>query len=376
MKRVKKLHLLLFIFMCIACLRMEPFRTVSLAAEAETVTFTPSDDASQNGRELNLLLNDDVERTIIFPESGTIKVDRALWIGSNKTVIANDCVIVQTKDATGLFYHVVDKTNYKSICNVTIQGGTWKSAYNDANVNFRFAHGSDITIDGCTIPTNYQAHGIELIACKNVTIKNCTVLASGEASSTSLEEAIQIDIASPATAPSCAEDGAKYVAGQTCENITVKNCTIRGSRGVCCNFTSTSDGKYLNKFHKNIKIIGNTITGTSSQALTLHNTVGFTVKNNTLITKDKRYEDHYSDGLTIEMFGNYSKSSSYKNVISGNTIKGGRYSIYMYSLSDSKYGTTTVKSNKLYCRQGAENAMRIEKCTKVVSSKNKSCTWK
>lgn len=347
----------------------------SYAAEAETVSFTPSKDAAENGRTLTALLGDDSPRTIVFPENGTIKIDRVLWVGDNKTILANGCTIIQTKSRAPLVLNAVDRTNYKSTRNVRIVGGTWKTVGNNANVAFRFAHSSNLALEDCTIPTNYQAHGIELIACKNVTIKGCTVLASGNASDTSLEEAIQIDVATPATAPSCADAGTKYVNGQTCENITVKNCTVRGSRGICCNFTDTSNKKYINKFHKNIKIIGNTITGTSSQALTLHNTVGFTVKNNRIITKSKRYSQSYSDGLSIAMFGSFADSAKYKNSIVNNTIKGGRCCISMNSATNSKFGETTVKSNKLYCKSGANNAMKLAKCTRLIRTKNETHQW-
>lgn len=375
MRNFKKHRRLFLTFCCALLFGLLASHDYSYAAEEETCDFVPSSDAAENGRALTSLLADDSKRTIVFPKSGKIQIDRVLWVGDNKTIIANDCTIIQTKSASPLILNTVDKTAYKSTRNVRIVGGTWKTVGNNANVAFRFAHSSNISLEGCTIPTNYQAHGIELIACKNVTVKNCTVLANGKASDTSLEEAIQIDVASPATAPSCASAGAKYANGQTCENITVKNCTIRGSRGICCNFTDTSDKKYINKFHKNIKIIGNTITGTSSQAVALHNTVGFTVKNNKITTKNNRYTLSYSDGLSIAMFGSFADSAKYKNSIINNTIKGGRHCIYMSSSTGSRFGATTVKSNQLYCKKGTDNAIKIEKCTKLVSSKNGKHQW-
>lgn len=348
----------------------------SYGAEGETIEFVPSEDAAVNGRTLTALLKDDEKRTIVFPQSGEIRIDRVLWIGDNKTIIANDCTIIQTKKTAPLILHEIDQTNFKSLRNVTVIGGTWKTVGNSANVGFRFAHASNITLDGCSVPVNYQAHGISIIACKDVTVKNCTVLASGKATDTSLEEAIQIDVATAATAPVCAESGKQFAKGQTCENITIKNCTLRGSRGLCCNFTRTENNKYVNKFHKNIKIIGNTITGTSAQSLTLHNTVGFTVKGNTLITKNKRYDTTYSDGLNITMLGTYASSAKYKNSIVNNTIKGGRFSLYIGSITDSRFGPTTIRSNKLYCRKGAANALKVGQCTKLIKSKNKTYTWK
>ncbi len=60
-----------------------------------------------------------------------------------------------------------------------------------------FSHGSNVTIDGVTILSNYQSHAIELIAMKNTTVQNSTLKVQGRKKKKSVEEALQIDVAAP-----------------------------------------------------------------------------------------------------------------------------------------------------------------------------------
>lgn len=75
----------------------------------------------------------------------------------------------------------------------------------------RFAHGKNLTFDGVNIDTNYQGHGLELIACKDCVVKNCKILAKNNKTKNkmSVEEALQIDIATPLTAPGILREGGK-----------------------------------------------------------------------------------------------------------------------------------------------------------------------
>jgi hypothetical protein len=51
--------------------------------------------------------------------------------------------------------------------------------------------------------------------------------------------------------------------------------------------------------------------------------------------------------------------------ITGNTIKGGRQAVQVYSHTSSKFGYVTVTGNKLYCRKGAQNALKAGKAQTV-----------
>lgn len=266
-----------------------------------------------------------------------------------------------------------DKANYNAINNVTIIGGTWKSSDPDnfKSSMFQFVHGNNITIKGATIEANYRAHGIELIACKNVVIENCTLLGYGTPEKGSVEEQIQIDIANKATAPSVASKyGDKYCNNNCCQNITIKNCTVEGCRGVCANYARADEKSYDN-FHKNIVITGCKLKGLTAEGLALFNVAGATIKNNTIISESDRTTESYSVGLNLQLFGNNKDASKSKYIFQNNTVKGGREGLLTYSHSDAVFGQITAKKNKCYSINGKEKALCIYSAKKLVNKKNK-----
>lgn len=338
---------------------------------------------TEYGKALNLLLGDNKKRVVTLPKK-KIYLDRLIWVGSNKTINAKGATIIQHTDMP-LIAHNCTKTDYKSLKNFTINGGTWTfkdiSKAKKATSLLRFNHAKNITIKNATIDTNYVCHAVELIACKDVKITNCKMVAKGKQKNDKYAEPLQIDIATKATAPSCAEYGKKFVQGQTCKNITVKNCTIKGSRGICTNKTDTEGGKWLKKHHVNVTITGCTVTGMATEALCLHNVAGVTVKNNKVYSKGS--DDNYNNGIYLASFGSFKNLSSYKNVFSGNTVKGGKRAIYIatyrggtYKIEKShQFGATTIKKNKLYAKSGAANALTAVGCKSVSKSGNKLYRW-
>ena len=341
-------------------------------------TMYDLDNPHYNGVALNNLITGNKKKKIRLPK-GTWKTDRTIVPGSNTTIIATGTHVFQTDNQKNVIMHEPVSTDYKSLTNVKIKGGTWEIKDNKkqlrATSTFRFNFASGITLDGCTVLTNYKSHAVELIACKNIKVKGCKLIAKGKTISDSLEEALQIDISTKATAPSVAPYGAKFVKGQTCSDITVQNCTISGSRGLCANKTDTQGEKYLGKYHRNIKVIGCTITGMTSEAVALHNAVGLTVKNNTIISKGKRTDTVYTIGLNIETFKKNAISSKYRNTITGNTIKGGLHGLYIGAVAGNKFGPTTVKNNKIYCKKGKKNALSVNDCSKKSVKGNKLYKW-
>ncbi len=353
---------------------------VAVYNEDGQMVYQPIGDAVKDRQALNELLGGDEKKTLVIPSGKTVKIDALIRIGSNTTIIATGATIVQTTAGKGLISHYVDGSNYNAIKNVTINGGTWKNSKNTGEYTaMRFVHGYNITVKNATVNCNYQSHSLEFIACKKVVVSKCTLKASNNKtkSSTSVEEALQIDIATPKTAPGVySETGKKkYVNGQICQDITIKNSTISGSRGICSNYAS-QETKFQNKYHKNITITGCKITGTSAEAVALFNAVGVTLKNNTIKTKSTRAETAYANGVTMILWKNNSKTSSYKNTISGNTIYGMYRGLAIYSKCSSKYGTTTIKNNKIYVKKTKNNALYVQNCKKVKKSSNKTAIWK
>ncbi len=335
--------------------------------------------AKLNAAALTRLCEGNQEKTIVIPAGADVKINYAIKIGDNTTIKADGATIIQTDSKKGMMANDVDALNYNSLKNVKIIGGTWKTASGAGlkGTMFKFAHAQNILFDGCNISSNYAGHSIELIACKNATVQNCVINGVGSASKTCLEEQIQIDIATPKTAPGIVQYGAKYVNGQTCKNIKILNNTIKGARGVCANFAS-KESKFKSKFHSNITVSGNTITGVRSEALALFNTTSATVTNNKIYSKGSRTSSAYTVGLHCALFGKAPKFiKKAKITISGNTIKGGRQAVQVYSHTGSKYGKVSITKNKLYCKKGKKNALKAPKqsISKVSTKGNKTYKW-
>lgn len=325
-----------------------------------------------NSNTLNTLCSGDQKKTIVIPAGSRVELTNVVYLGSNTTIIADGATIVMLSDDKGIFSNKPDAVKYRSLTNVKIQGGTWKitDKQNACSV-MAFNHGSNLEIDNVTILSNYESHAIELIAMKNVTVKNSTLKVDGKRKKNSVEEALQIDVATPTTAPALVPYGKKYVKGQTCKNIKILNNQIEGSRGVCANYCNTAGGKYINKFHDNIVIQGNTMIGYSAEGCTLYNTLHAVVKNNRILTYSARKNKSYSVGLNITIQGKASKKklNTSKITVTKNTVYGYRQGIQVVTRSSSQYKTAIVKNNKSYA-SSKKNAVVVSGSKSVKNIKN------
>lgn len=390
-KKIKKTVISLF---AAAALAASQFACAVSAADAEyiylsgkkiarvkengSVVLINQKDPHLNGRAINYLLNNDKRLTLVFPPE-RIETDRGMTLGSNKTILATGATIYQVNPQKQIINNNCTKLNYRSIENISITGGRWEIADNARMLRdtstVRFNHGQNIKLSNMTVMTNYRSHGVEIIACRNMTLSGCKVIAEGTPSATCLEEAVQIDLASKATAPTVAQFGEQYVQGQTCYNITVQNCTIKGGRGLCCNKTATENKRFYNCYHKNIVVTGCDITGVTSEALCMHNTYGVTVKNNVIRSLGTRLDKTYSIGLNVASFGNVNCTSMPNNII-GNTVYGGLYGICVRAQEGSTvFGTTNVKNNTIYCKKGTKNCKYVKNCRSYTASGNKVYKW-
>ena len=308
-------------------------------------------------------------------------VDYYISLNSNNSINATGAKIIVAK---GAVRNDPDnyKTDYSSMSNVRIKGGSWVSPNKSGNsgTTFSFAHCRNITLENMDIRTTHaDGHAIELVGCDGVNIRKCTILAQGTGKATSVEEMVQIDLATPLTAPFLE---AKFQNGLPCKNITVSDCTITGSRGLGANFAGR-EPKFINKYRSNIKVLNNKLTGKTSEALALFNTINATVKNNTIITNSKRTGDSHSIGCHVALFGTIPGFSKGKITVEKNTIKGGRQAFQLCSHTKSQYGTLQIKNNKLYCKKGKANALKVtvnakkkKSAKKVINKKNTLKKWK
>lgn len=316
-------------------------------------------------------LKEDGEVTLVKGE--TYKVSKTISLKDGWSIDATGATIYCDR---AVFSNELTKTNYGSLKNVKIKGGTWLSDSKQGYMKtyIHFTHASNIELSDMTInSTNYEGHTIELVACKNVTIKNCKITPKGKAGKKSVEEPLQIDLATGTTYPAIA--GTKFANGATCKNIKIIGCTIKGNRGICANY-SPRESKYFNKFHENITIKNCKITGVCSEAVALFNTAGATITGNTIITKAPLSRASYSVGCHFHLFGKNSVAKKRKITVSKNVIKGGRQALYFYSQTSQQYGKVTIKNNKLYCKNGAGNALKTVSVSNLTSSGNKTNGWK
>lgn len=341
--------------------------------------FVPIGNAADNRRALNLLMEGNEKKVINI--NNNIHIDTYLRPGNNTTINAGKHTITSDK---GVIINDPTAASYTNFKNLTINGGIWKNSSSSglAGTIMRISYASNISINNATVYTNYKGHGIELISCSNVVVNNCTLKAQGKCSKTCVEEQLQIDLSSPTTAPGLYRLSKKLCNGTPCKNITVKNCTIQGARGICANFAGAgNEAKYrkARNYHSNITIENCNVTGISAEAIALFNTKSATVKNCRITTKTPKSRNSYSVGLAVA----YQKGSApkattkTKNVISltNNTVKGGQQGIFVRSNASKKLGTVIVSGNTVSAKKGKKNAIKVLSAKKVKIAKNKTKKW-
>ena len=354
----------------------------AFALSAQAGVVAPSGEADSYTDKYNIQYELDTTGSVTLMNGGTYYLLGPIYIGSNMQIEATGATLICYRTA---FYNIPQCANYQAIQNLYVNGGTWRFAEAEGyrGSTMKIIHGSNIRLTNMKLRHHHaDGHGIELIACKDAVIKNCDIAPLGESDSKT-EEAVQLDVATHTTAyfleqePFYTDLAPQLQNGATCKNITIDGCKIKGNRGVVANYTKKEGGKYLAKLHENIVLKNNTITSANGEAVALFNTKSATVKNNK-ITCNAKGKDSYTVGLHIASFGKTGALKNGKITVSGNTVKGGRQAIFVYSHTASKFGTVTIKNNKLYCRMGKKNALDArQKCIKKsVQQKNKTYQWK
>ena len=352
--------------------------------KSKQMVLVPSKSASANYKNLNRLMSGNKKKTIVIPKGSTVKLGGVLKPGNNTTIIAKGATVIGKKKSNIIF-----AAPNKKLKNLSIIGGTWRSAdkYGRTGSLFAFSYVKNLVMDGVDCNANYKGHTIELIACTNVTIQNCKVAAIGSNPSNCLEEQIQIDIATKKTAPKIAAYGKKYVQGQTCKNVYILNNTVTGARAVGVNWTDSENGKWRNRFHENIVIKGNTLTGTTSEALAYFNVIGGEISGNSITTNATRTDGNssYTIGIHVAIFGKAPEAMTNSTLtISNNTVWGKRNGIHFKAYFNSnetqclsQLGTVCVTGNTVYCKDGTKKAIVQVKqsCRQLTLSNNSLYVW-
>ena len=331
--------------------------------------FNPSDKANMNCNYLTQLIKGNKKKTIILPPK-KIKMQGTFKPGSNTTIIAKGATIQNTKKGANAM-SITPKSSsskYDSISNIKVIGGKWRAAEKSGRKGPMFWMGfcNHITLDGVDVNCNVEGHAIEIVACRDITIKNCKVVAIGSTKKKEIQEMIQIDISTPRTSSTAARLGKSYVKGQTCRNIRIENNYVKGPIAVGINW----EKKHLSKYHKNMKVLNNELVGTKSAALNLGNTIGFEIKGN----KVKGVK-----GIYVANYGKPPKAlKKAKGIINSNIVKGKKKALKV-NAKNRKIGKLIVTGNKFYCKKGKKKAYskkEIKKSSyKRVIKKNKAYKW-
>lgn len=347
-------------------------RTVAIYNEEGEMMYQPiGDDGVLETQALNYLLGNEQEKTLMIPEGTEIRLNRELTIGSNTTLIVTGVTITQMKDGAGALTNNATDAEYRSLENVTIQGGVWKNKHKKkAYPMICFVQACNMQMEDMTIVTNLQENGIRLLACRDVTLRRCEVRDKNVKSkkNTPVEAAIELD---PAT--SLLTSGLKSVIneqcinGQACQNIKLDKCIVHGGQGIHAVYAKQK--KYRNKLHSKVILSGCTVTGTRAEAVLLENTVGFTIKNNLLITQAGKKKGIHAAGMSVQLYAVRGKTKQMANSVSGNVVYGVRYGMMIRSRTKCLYGRTKIVNNRNHVQITKKKALQVKHC-KVKKLKN------
>jgi len=154
----------------------------------------------------------------------TYAIAAALLIPSNTTLFAYGATVIRGAAIDNLLRNAADGTTggYGANSGITVMGGTWDGATSTYPANnatlLAFGHCTDVTVRDATLQNTTGFHFIEVNACKDVLIDNCTFSGGAEQASTTME-AVQIDAAiSSAQFPWFGPYD-----GRVCNSITVRD---------------------------------------------------------------------------------------------------------------------------------------------------------
>ena len=358
-------------------------RKAGIYTDEKTIELIPGKGANAaraNYRSLNAMLAEEGELTIVIPSGSDIHVNGKLTPTSNKTIIATGATITMKPKTYVL---MTDPT--KKIHDLTVIGGKWRSpdVGGRAGSMFQLAFAKNVTLDGVDVNANFNGHSIEIIACENVTVKNCKVGALGKNSANCKEEQIQVDVSTKKTAPKVAEYGKKWVKGQTCKNIYILNNEVYGARAVGVNYHSS----YPANYHKNIVIKDNKLHSTTSEGIQYFNVIGGEISGNVIRTDATRKDANMSYTIGVHIQNNGKTPAAMKKStisVENNTIYGNRAGIYVLAYFTDNlekcpgpFGKISVKNNTVYCKAGKDSAIGQTRSSakKWVESGNKTYKW-
>ncbi|MDD6155232.1 MAG: right-handed parallel beta-helix repeat-containing protein [Eubacteriales bacterium] len=345
--------------------------------------FKPAGSASANTAKINKLVKGNSKKTIIIPGK-SIKFGGPIYPGNNTKIVCKKGAKLTFTASHAVFFKP-KKTNYGTFSGLYIQGGTWTrndvKKYNNGGSVFSLAHGKNICFEDTNIVYAKGGHGIEIIACENIVVKNNKVHSVGKCKS-DREEAIQIDIAQPVSAPEIARYGKKFVKGTMCKNVLIQGNDVRGGMAIGFNWDNK---KYPNRYHKNCTIDGNKAVGTTANGICVYNIMGLTITNNKAYCLKKNNKDYLYCGIHYENAKGGTAPKGFGNTtltITGNTAKGGMRGIHIGThAKNGVFKRVVLKDNKIYSRKSKADAVNLDfirrHATKeLIDENNELYKWK
>ncbi len=170
--------------------------------------------------------------TVTLPK-GEYTLFQNLNLYSNTVFDLGGSVIKRGEGCASMIRFGESKTEvygYEGYKNITVKNGTLDSDDKGTSSLFRFAHASDVEIDGVIFGnTTDVMHLLTFAACENVTVRNCTfrdMTITGKLGSYNCE-AVQIDVLKEGYFSYPAQDGTPT------RNVTVTGCTFENvPRGI------------------------------------------------------------------------------------------------------------------------------------------------
>lgn len=349
-------------------------QTIATYNEDDEMMYHPiGDDGIQEAQALNYLLGNDREKTLMIPEGTVIKLKQEITIGSNTTLIATGVTFVQNGEGAGILDNQVTDEDYRSLENVTIQGGVWKSRHKKKTYPLiSLMQASNVQMEDMTVITSMPETGVQLTACKNIRMIHCEIRCkkSPKQKKGLHLAAVELDPAVPLLTDELKSVINKScVNGQTCQNIVLEKCIVHGKRGIYV--AGTKRKKYRNRLHSRITIRECTITGTDAEAILMENTIGFSIRKNLLITRADRNQGIRASGILVQLLAAKGKTHRLSNSVSGNVVYSVRYGMVIRSQSKCRYGKVAVTGNRSYVQITGKPAMRIKHCRKKIMKNNK-----
>ena len=264
---------------------------------------------------------------IIFDSSKIYKITSAINIHADTIIDLNGSILnYTTTDGSRMFVNFTqndtDFTEYNGNGNIIIRNGTVVGG------NISFAHGENILIENVKFKNGHSPHFLEICACKNYIVRNCSFIGVSD-SAISIYEYINIDPAVYRAFP-LLPDGSVFFDNTMNDGVIIQDCYFSlGESAYAYGYNAV--GVHVPwgvGTHKKIRIVGNVMKGFTGCGLRINNMDDVSIINN--------YIDVAGDGIKV---GDVAQSTNI--IIKANII--------------SATGTAITKENSSTVFQSADN---------------------